>query len=69
MTSRKWPDNADSDCHRRWVDFSVVCPMRTAKTGSSGTVRATIRALGQSTSSRVPMARSGRKAPETRAGR
>ena len=69
ITSRKWPDNADSERHRRWVDSWVVRPISAAKMGSSGTENATIRALGQSTKARVPMASSGRKAPETSAGR
>ena len=46
-----------------------MCPMRAAKTGSSGRVIATIRALGQSTNARVPIASSGRNAPDTSAGR
>jgi hypothetical protein len=69
ITSRKWPDNADSERHRRWVDSWVVRPIRAAKTGSNGTVKATIKALGQSMKARVPMASSGRNAPETSAGR
>ena len=69
ITSRKWPDNADSDRHRRWVDSWVVRPISAAKKGSSGTVNPTIRALGQSTNARVPIASGGRNAPETSAGR
>ena len=69
MRSAKWLASLSARVKARRVAACVVQPIRAMKTGTSGSVNATIRALGQSASSSTPPTRKGTLAARPSCGR